>query len=155
MNIAKADREELQSLLGLIEAYWRFEGIEGFDAARIRPVLERLLDEPRLGAIWIARLEGRAVGYLVATYSLSLEFMGLVAEVDEFFVAAEARQHGLGQALFQAAEQELRRVGCASVSLQLSRQNETARRFYSRLGFGPRSGYELLDKPLTIDATKA
>ena len=146
IEVRKADTNDVPSLLRLIEAYWRFDNIDGFSAERLAPQLERLINEPSLGAAWIGVEDGRAIGYLVAAYVFSVEFMGVVAEFDEFFVEARSRGIGLGKKLIQAAEQECHRVGCTYISLQLSRGNESARRFYHRYGFRDRSGYELLEK---------
>jgi hypothetical protein len=48
----------------------------------------------------------------------------------------------------RVAEAEFKRLGLMNVSLQLSRGNDDARRFYHRHGYEERSGYELLDKNL-------
>ena len=148
MNVRRLTADGIPGVLPLVEQYWIFEDIQGFDAAAVRRELERLCADPRLGAGWIAEDEGRAVGYLLAVYVHSLEHLGLTAEIDEFFLLPSARGHGAGVALLEAAEAEFRRVGCTNVSLQLGRGNDAAREFYQRRGYAERSGYELLDKML-------
>ena len=135
-------------MLPLVEQYWIFEDIQGFDAAAIRRELERICTDPRLGAGWIAEDDGRTVGYLLAVFVHSLEHLGLTAEIDEFFLLPSSRGHGAGVAMLDAAEAEFRRMGCTNVSLQLGRGNDAAREFYLRRGYSERSGYELLDKML-------
>ena len=66
MNVRAATSADIPELLGLIGSYWQFEGIDGFDPARIAPVLRRLLHEPRLGRIWVAQSDSALVGYLIA-----------------------------------------------------------------------------------------
>jgi GNAT superfamily N-acetyltransferase len=149
VEIQKAQRDDIPALLRLIEAYWQFENIDGYDSERLAPQIERLIDDPRLGTAWIGTVENHVVGYLIAVYVFSVEFMGMVAEFDEFFVHAEARGAGLGAKLIQAAEQECIRLGCTNISLQIDRDNEAARRFYYRHGFQERSNYELLDKTVS------
>ncbi len=146
--IRRADAEDSAILLPLIAAYWDFESISGFDPARVAPQLERLLSTPGLGAGWIALADDVAVGYLLAVYVFSLEHAGLTAEIDEFFVSPDVRGSGIGSQLIREAEAEFIRIGCTNVSLQLSRHNDTARRFYHRFGYAERSGFELLDKML-------
>lgn len=146
VQITKAQPSDVPELLRLIEAYWAFECLEGFDGARLQPLLERVLAEPQLGAILIAKAETTAVGYLVLSYSLSLEFKGMVAEIDEFFVSTEARGNGAGQRLLAAAERECAYAGCTRLSLQVAEHNDAAQRFYGRHGFGSRGGYRLIDK---------
>lgn len=148
MNIRRITPAEISAVLPLVEQYWIFEDIRGFDAAAIRRELERICADPRLGAGWIAADGGRTVGYLLAVFVHSLEHLGLTAEIDEFFLLPSARGHGGGVAMLDAAEAEFRRLGCTNVALQLGRGNEAARDFYRRRGYAERSGYELLDKML-------
>jgi GNAT superfamily N-acetyltransferase len=146
----KATTDDIRELLPLVAAYWEYEGIAGFDSARVAAQLERLLSEPNLGTCWIARADDRLVGYLLAVYVFSLEHLGLTAEIDELFVLPAGRDAGLGSELLELAETEFTRVGCTNVSLQLARGNSAARRFYVRNGYAERSGYELLDKDLSV-----
>lgn len=142
---ARSDTAELAQLVG---RYWAFEGIGGFDAERIRRVLERLLGEPHLGAAWVASSGTGLAGYLIGMYVYSIEHQGLTAEIDELFVLPEQRSRGTGAALLRAAEAAFARAGCTRVQLQLARANEGARAFYRRHGYAERSRYELLDKAL-------
>jgi GNAT superfamily N-acetyltransferase len=148
LKIRRITSAEISAVLPLVEQYWIFEDIQGFDEAALRREFERVCSDPRLGAGWIAEDGGRAVGYLLAVYVHSLEHLGLTAEIDEFFLLPSARGHGAGVAMLDAAETEFRRMGCTNVSLQLGRGNEAARDFYQRRGYSERSGYELLDKML-------
>ena len=147
-EIREASIADVPALLPLVEQYWNFEDIEGFDAARIGAVLGRMLSEPALGSGWIATVDGKAMGYLLVVYVYSLEHRGLTAEIDEFFVLPSARGRGLGERLLGLAEAEVARRGCTNVSLQLGRGNDRARAFYRRHGYGERAGFELLDKML-------
>jgi GNAT superfamily N-acetyltransferase len=148
MQIRLAQADDVSRLLPLVRQYWEFEQIAGFDAVRIEPVLLRLLAEPRLGRIWVGQSQERLAGYLIAVCMLSVEHQGLMAEVDELFVAAQARSCGLGSQLLAAAEQALAAAGCVRIQLQLGVSNVHARAFYKRRGYTRRAGYELLDKAL-------
>ena len=152
MSVRPAAPNDIPPLLALVRRYWEFEGIEGFAALRIELVLQRLLAEPRLGAIWVAESDGRLVGYLIAVLVLSVEHRGLMAEIDEFFVLPEARSRGVGRQLLAAAETALAARGCVRLQLQLGVANSEARAFYQRRGYTRRAGYELLDKPLAAHA---
>ena len=147
-KIRRATVSDVVGLTPLVEEYWRFEGISGFDPDTIGAQLTRLLSASQLGAGWIATVQGVAAGYLLAVYVFSLEHMGLTAEIDEFFVAPVWRGPGAGAALLRVAEAEFQRAGCTNVSLQLSRSNDSARAFYRRHNYRERPGYELLDKSL-------
>ena len=139
---------DIGALIPLVEEYWRFEKISGFDPERVSPRLAQLLSTPVLGAGWIARVNGIVAGYLLAVYVFSLEHLGLTAEIDEFYVVPATRGQGVGAALLRDAEAEFLRSGCTNASLQLSRSNDAARAFYRRHAYRERAGYELLDKML-------
>jgi GNAT superfamily N-acetyltransferase len=144
----RAAVDDTGALLPLVEEYWRYENVAGFDTQRVGSQLTRLLSAPGLGAGWIAELQGAAVGYLLAVYVFSLEHLGLTAEIDEFFVRPAQRGQGIGAGLLAHAEAEFMRMGCTNVALQLSRDNDSARAFYRRHAYRERSAYELLDKML-------
>ena len=148
IQIQTATADDLDVLLPMVEQYWKFEAIEGFDAARIRRLLTRVFDDASLGRAWIARVYNEPAGYLLAVYVFSLEHQGLTAEIDEFFVMPQHRGLGLGSQMLAAAEAQFRIEGCTNVSLQLGRSNEDARRFYRQNGFEDRDGFELVSKNL-------
>lgn len=154
VRIRPATVDDLADLLDMIERYWSFENLPGFDARRLDPPLKRLLSDPGLGGGWIARAGGEAVGYLLAVYVFSLEHFGLTAEVDELFVLSGHRGSGIGSALLQAAESAAAGAGCTNMSLRLGWDNDKARAFYGRHGFRERSGYRLLEKELEFDTRR-
>lgn len=147
-SVHPAHVDDIDALLPLVEQYWRFENIEGFDPGRMRQLLTRVLEDASLGRAWIARVYGEPAGYLLAVYVFSLEHQGLTAEIDEFFVLPEHRKLGIGAAMLTAAEAQFRSEHCTNVSLQLGRSNEAARRFYQQHGFTDRAGFELVSKML-------
>jgi GNAT superfamily N-acetyltransferase len=147
-TVRQATAGDILALLAFIEQYWAFEDVAGFDPARVGRQLERLFADPRLGAGWIAEVNGKPAGYLLAVYVFSLEHLGLTAEIDEFFVLPSCRGQRAGSQLLQAAETEFARAKCTNVSLQLGRGNDAAREFYRRHGYSDRAGFELLDKML-------
>jgi len=139
---------DVPQLMPLVAQYWHFEGIPGFDEATLVPLLARIASQPELGSIWVADVGSELVGYLIAVYIFSLEQKGMMAEIDEFFVAPAARTYGVGAALLDVAESDLARAGCVALQLQLGRDNLRARAFYQRHGYIEREGYELLGKRL-------
>ena len=147
-TVRPAQPEDIDVLLPMIEQYWRFEAIEGFDVGRMRGILARLLEDGSLGRVWIANVYGEPAGYLLAVYVFSLEHKGRIAEIDEFSIVPQHRNLGIGANLLTAAEEQFRAEGCTNVSLQIGRANEAARRFYRGHGFEDRAGYEIVSKML-------
>jgi ribosomal protein S18 acetylase RimI-like enzyme len=148
--VQPATRADIGDLMPLVEQYWRFEAIEGFDARRIAALLARVIAEATLGHAWIARVDGNPAGYLLAVYVFSLEHQGLTAEIDELFVLSDCRGLGVGSRLLDAAEVTFRARGCTNVALQIGRDNAEARAFYRGHGFTDRAGFELVDKMLQV-----
>jgi GNAT superfamily N-acetyltransferase len=148
VEVRAATPGDIPQLLSLVRRYWEFEEIEGFTALRVELVLQQLLAEPRLGAAWVAETAGGLVGYLIAVMVLSVEHLGLMAEIDEFFVLPETRSCGVGGRLLAAAEAALAARGCVRLQLQLGIGNHAAHGFYRRRGYAARDGYQLFDKAL-------
>lgn len=148
ITIAAATAADIERLLPLVEQYWRFEAIEGFDAQRLAVLLWRVMSDASLGNVWLAEVDGIAAGYLLAVYVFSLEHQGLTAEIDEFFVGPAYRSLGVGSQLLASAEATFRVRGCTNVALQIGRDNEEARAFYRGHGYADRAGFDLVDKDL-------
>ena len=146
--IRVADASDLPALTSLIERYWEFERIEGFDAAHITALLNELFRTPDRGQIWVAKIDGRSVGYVLAVYLFSLEHGGMMAEIDEFFVVPEKRSLKIGTALLEAATTAMAQHGITHVQLQLGRRNSHGQRFYEKHGFEALSAYGLLHRSL-------
>src|ERR1700722_3088050 len=148
MLIRPATIEDIAGIASLVQRYWEYESVEGFERPRVETLLGERRAEPDRGACWVAETEGRLCGYLLAAFMFSLEHGGSMAEIDELFVSGEMRSSGVGALLLARAEGELAQRGLVRLQLQVGVANERARNFYARHGFRRRAGYELLDKPL-------
>ena len=73
----------------------------------------------------VAELDGNVVGFAAIEGG----------EIDQLYVAAEARGTGLAAALLTAAEAELVRRGIRDAAIQCSAGNDRAHRFYARAGW--------------------
>jgi GNAT superfamily N-acetyltransferase len=146
--IRLAAHSDIAELASLMQLYWDFEAIQGFDRPGIETALATLLSQPEHGASWVAQIDGRLCGYLTAVYMLSFEHGGLMAEIDELFVRPEWRSLGVGSLLVTAAQRDMAERGLVRLQLQLGVDNSGGRVFYERHGFRRRAGFELFDKPL-------
>lgn len=98
---------DIEALASLVERYWDFENLPGYDRSRIQALLAELLADSRQGHCWVAEREDRLVGYVLAVYLFSLEHAGLMAEIDELFVIPEKRGAKIGAALLNEATQAM------------------------------------------------
>ena len=143
-----ASPNDMPALVTLVEQYWSFEEIPGFDARRVDSLLRAALFADGGAHCWLAEHAGEIGGYLLAVLVFSLEHGGTMAEIDEFFVAPAFRRRGIGAALLLQAESALRDSGVTRLQLQLGAENAPARAFYDAHGYGRRAGFELWDKAL-------
>jgi GNAT superfamily N-acetyltransferase len=146
--IRPASPNDMPALMNLVEQYWSFEGIPGFDARRVESLLRAALFADGRARCWLAEQAGEVGGYLLAVLVFSLEHGGMMAEIDEFFVTPAFRRRGIGAALLMQAENVLRESGVRRLQLQLGSRNARAREFYAARGYGRRSGFDLWDKAL-------
>ena len=148
MEIRSASAADIAGIALLVEQYWRFESILGFELSRTERLLATLLAEPARGGCWVVESGRDLQAYLLAVYLFSLEHGGLMAEIDEFFVAPQLRSTGVGSHLLSVAERDITALGLKQMQLQLGVGNHRGRRFYERHGFRRREGYDILDKRL-------
>jgi GNAT superfamily N-acetyltransferase len=95
----------------------------------------RLLDDPRLGRVWLVEGEEGPVGYLVLTLAFSMEFGGLRGFIDDFFVRPTARGKGFGGAALAAVRQHCDELGVRALLVETGPEGHPARRLYARAGF--------------------
>jgi GNAT superfamily N-acetyltransferase len=148
--IRAASVQDLSALAVLVEQYWSFEGIPGFDTLRVEELLRAALRAEGRAHCWLAEQAGEPAGYLLAVLVFSLEHGGMMAEIDEFFVAPACRGQGIGAALLTEAERVLQESGVRRLQLQLASANAHARDFYVARGYAPRSSFDLWDKALPL-----
>src|SRR4030081_877593 len=119
MTIRLATVADIAEMAALVDRYWEFESIGGFDRPRIETLLGDLLSAPERGACWVAEADGRLCGYLLAVFMFSLENGGLMAEIYEVFVSPEMRSAGVGALMVATAERDMAGRGLVRLQLQL------------------------------------
>ena len=83
--------------------------------------------------LFIARVHGKIAGALtLATFRIPT---GVRAWIEDVVVDADARGHGVGEALNMAAIAEARSRGAITVELTSRPSREAANRLYQRIGF--------------------
>lgn len=86
--------------------------------------------------LFVFRLDGRILGMLtLATFIIPTGYRGIIEDV---VVDCDARGHGAGQALVEAALQKGRDLGMKNIDLTSRPSREAANRLYLRCGFVPR-----------------
>ncbi len=124
---------DLALLEQLVRAYYAEDGL-GFDEGRQPEALARLVEGEALACGWLVRLRGQVVGYVVLTWSFSLESGGRDGFIDELFLIPEVRGRGLGARVLALAELEAGRLGLLRLYLEVEHGNR-AINLYRRAGF--------------------
>ncbi|HET7292465.1 MAG TPA: GNAT family N-acetyltransferase [Vicinamibacteria bacterium] len=133
-SLRRAAPEDAGGLLELMRAYYA-EDAYPFDEVRSPAALMALLEDDRLGEVWLAAEGELPLGYVVICFGWSLEYRGRDAFVDEVFVERSARGRGLGRALVDHAIRRCRALGVRALHLEVERSKERTQALYRSLGF--------------------
>lgn len=99
--------------------------------------LATVLRRPEVSA-FVAYADTTPVGFLVLTDSLAGPFADSpCTAIDQLFVSASWRRHGVARQLVAAAAAHADRVGAESIVSHVPSQVRDANRFFARLGFSP------------------
>jgi GNAT superfamily N-acetyltransferase len=96
---------------------------------------EALLDDSRLGQVWVIEHDGHPAGFVVLTVGFSMEYGGLRGFVDDFYVAPQYRRRGLGHAALEEVKRACRRRGVRLLLVETGPDNDAARNAYRSVGF--------------------
>jgi GNAT superfamily N-acetyltransferase len=105
------------------------------DEAANRFVLHWLIENEQFGRIWLILIEGETAGYIVLTFSYSLEYAGRDALIDELYLREEFRGFGIGKQTLQFVEDYCRAENIRAVHLEVDRTNIAAKTLYHKTGF--------------------
>lgn len=86
---------------------------------------------------WLALLDGMPVGYVITTTNPFGISPAPELAIEQLFVDARARRHGVARALMRAVVTHAERIGSELVVSHTPSQNREANRFFARLGFAP------------------
>lgn len=141
-----AQQGDVSALVALMAEFYAEAGFE-LPRETAKRAFVRLLDDPRLGEIWLVEEDGLAVGYLALTFGFSMEFGGMRAFVDDFFVRPSFRGKGHGTAALETVREECSDRGLCALLVETGPDEHRARGLYARAGFEP-NGRVLLTQAL-------
>lgn len=97
--------------------------------------LAKIIANPAIGHILVARQDGNIIGMVNLLYTVSTALGDTVALLEDMVISPEARGSGAGSFLLDKAIECARSQGCKRITLLTDRSNEAAQRFYQRHGF--------------------
>nr|WP_269811355.1 GNAT family N-acetyltransferase [Kineosporia rhizophila] len=131
MEIRAATVDDVPELLAL----WGQSRSALPEGAQARLEAAILVGEPE---VVVARLNERAVAFLVMRQSPLNVLSGATAVcMDEFFVAAAERRHGVGRALLAYVAAQAERLGAEQIVAGVPSPSKDAQRYFAKLGFVP------------------
>ena len=142
-----AGREALPKLTIMVSALHQSEGIAA-DEAQIGQTIAPLLNGNPFGCVYLIGPKVAPVGYVIVTFTWSVEFGGLIAMIDEFFIRENIRGRGMGSEVLSSLPRALADAGVTAIHLEVSKTNARARGLYERLGFAERQGYQTMVRTL-------
>lgn len=133
MTIRRADNGDLDVVAPLFDAYRRFYRLPGDIEGGRRFLRERI--ERNESVIFVAFVEGKAVGFTQLYPSFSSGAMARIFILNDLFVLPEARRSGVGSALLQTAADFGRAEGAVRLVLSTELTNTVAQSVYKNSGW--------------------
>ncbi|WP_268743575.1 GNAT family N-acetyltransferase [Methylomonas sp. MK1] len=97
--------------------------------------LTRIIADPNIGHIFVARHDSQIVGMVNLLYTVSTALGERVAWLEDMVVLSDVRGQGVGSLLLEHAVEFARQNGCRRLSLLTDADNLHAQQFYRRQGF--------------------
>jgi ribosomal protein S18 acetylase RimI-like enzyme len=133
LEVRQATIADVAEVAALFDGYRKFyRAASDIEGAR-RFLAERLAN--RQSVIILASVAAKAAGFTQLYPSFSSLSMAPVLVLNDLFVSPEARGHGVGRALLDAAAEYGRQVGAVRLVLQTEATNTPAQALYERAGW--------------------
>jgi GNAT superfamily N-acetyltransferase len=131
--IERATAGDLESLIPLVAAYREFYK-QRADTVRERALIAQHLNTGT-STIFVARRDGRAVGFAQLFQTFSTVWLGPSLILEDLFVDPSARGAGIATKLLGRALEYSRETGAIGMFLETAMDNVVAQRVYERAGW--------------------
>ena len=153
VSVRCATPEDIPALVLLMEAFYA-ESSHRLDNELASGAFGKLLSNPSLGCVWLARAGDRSIGHAVLATRYTMEHGAASGYVDDLYVEPEYRRQGVGFALLEGLFHECRVRELASVYVEVGQSNRPALALYAKFGLAPvMGGRVLLSGPLREGGT--
>lgn len=133
LTVRRATATDAGRIHALMRALAEHEGLTPYLAATPDSLAQALSTQPPRAAFLLAEIAGWAAGFVSWTRVYGIWRGGDYLNLDDLFVAEEARGAGVGEALMRAFAAEAAGEGLSG-RWEVRADNHGARRFYARLG---------------------
>ncbi len=130
------NRARLSDLTGLAELFnsYRIFYHQPSDIEGARLYLEERLSNGE-SIIFVAKQESKYVGFTQLYPSFSSVYLQRIWKLNDLYVASEARRHGIGQKLLDAAKEHAINTEAKHLILETDRDNVYAQKLYEKNGY--------------------
>jgi GNAT superfamily N-acetyltransferase len=133
VEIRPAREDEIDELLPLMRAYCDFYESSPSDQGVIA-MARTLISDPSQGAVFIAREDGRAIGFATLDWKWSMLKGARIGYLEDLFVDPAARGRGTADALIQVCADRCRELGMPAMEWLTAPDNRRAQKVYDRTG---------------------
>ncbi|MBI3781882.1 MAG: GNAT family N-acetyltransferase [Deltaproteobacteria bacterium] len=134
LTIRRADRADLNALATMMVTFRDFLDQTSPAESELRESLQQLLSDPATDFL-LAVSASTAVGYAQCRYRYSAWISGLEMELEDLWVAAEARRQAVGSQLLQEVIRLATERRCRSIAVSTNEHNHAALALYTRFDF--------------------
>jgi GNAT superfamily N-acetyltransferase len=134
LGIRVASETDLDARVRLGAAFRDHLGQSTPSDADFRASIARLLKDAGTGFFPACGAGETGLGYAQCRYRYSARISALAAELEDIFVAREARRQGMGRQLLEFAVARATRRGCRSMGLNTNERNRGALALYQKCG---------------------
>ncbi|MCC6585230.1 MAG: GNAT family N-acetyltransferase [Bryobacterales bacterium] len=139
----RASLDDLPLLLDLMSEFYAESGYR-LHREIAEGAFRAVIDNAALGSVWIIEAAEQAVGHLVLTYRIAMEYGGLTACVDDLYVRPAWRNGGLATRALGDIVELCSRTGLRGMTVEVDPTNGPAKTAYHRVGFVQLAGREVL-----------
>jgi GNAT superfamily N-acetyltransferase len=144
-TVREAGAGDVRAVVAAVESLLVELGGRKPSPAEMEAEVQALLDDPQSGSVLVAEADGEIVGVLTASWQRASHVPGIYATIQDLWVEAAWRSHGVGAELVEAIASQARSRGVSRLEVGLPRETFAAiastQSFYERNGFehlGPR-----------------
>ena len=133
MKIAVVAEGDLPELLPMMRAYCDFYESTPTDEG-VMTMARMLITDPSQGVVFIARQDGRAIGFATLDWKWSMLKGARIGYLEDLFVDPDARGHGTADALIEVCADRCRELGMPALEWLTAPDNHRAQKVYNRTG---------------------
>ncbi|WP_301335737.1 GNAT family N-acetyltransferase [Bacillus sp. FJAT-27445] len=135
IEIRPATVKDVSELYELMRQYIvDFYEQPGPEENKLKGLINHLLENPSSGLQFVAEENGELIGFATLYFTLSTLKVKRQAILNDLFVVSKARGKKVGEKLFQASLEYIRKNNFASMTWETSKDNLVAQSLYEKMG---------------------